>query len=334
MALAEFPRYPLLLGPSPVHRLDRLTEHLGGAAVWAKREDLNSGIAFGGNKTRKLEYLVADAKRKGATVLITTGSTQSNHCRQTAAAARVAGMRCVLVLNSADVEPAEQGNYLLDHLLGAEIRLVRDQSEREPGMEQAAEELRSHGEVPYVIPGGGSNPVGASAYVAAVFEIVHQLEEMGRTATRLYTTSSTSGGTHAGLSLGAKLAEAPFEIVGIAIEDDAEAIRQVVVPLANTTAAFLESEVRLAPEDLIVDDRFVGSGYAIPTRACLEAITLAARTEALLLDPVYTGKTMAGMIEHIRSGRIGTDEPVVFLHSGGTPALFAQAPAIMKATRA
>lgn len=333
MRLASLPRVPLAHLPTPLEPAPNLSAALGGPTILVKRDDL-TGLALGGNKTRKLEYLVADAKRRGATVLITTGSTQSNHCRQTAAAARVAGMRCVLVLNSVEDRPAEQGNYLLDHLLGAEIRLVRDQSEREPGMAQAADDLRRGGEVPYIIPGGGSNPVGASAYVAAVFEIVHQLEEMGRTATRLYTTSSTSGGTHAGLALGAKLAEAPFEIAGIAIEDDAAAIRQVVVPLANATAAFLETEVRLTAEDLIVDDRFVGPGYAIPTPDGLEAITLAARSEALLLDPVYTGKTMAGMVEHIRSGRIGADETAIFLHSGGTPALFAQAPEIMKAARA
>lgn len=332
MRLASLPRLPLAHLPTPLEPAPNLSTALGGPTILIKRDDL-TGLALGGNKTRKLEYLVADAKRQGATTLITTGSTQSNHCRQTAAAARVSGMRCVLVLNSAGAEPAEQGNYLLDHLLGAEIRLVRDQSERELGMEQAADDLRRRGEIPYIIPGGGSNPVGASAYVAAVFEIVHQLEETGRTATRLYTTSSTSGGTHAGLALGARLAEAPFEIAGIAIEDNAEAIRQVVVPLANATAAFLESEVRLTAEDLIVDDRFVGPGYAIPTPACLEAITLAARTEALLLDPVYTGKTMAGMIDHIRSGRIGADETVIFLHSGGTPALFAQATEIMEVAR-
>ncbi len=333
MRLASLPRLPLAHLPTPLEPAPNLTAVLEGPRILVKRDDL-TGLALGGNKTRKLEYLIADARAQGASVVITVGSTGSNHCRQTAAAARVAGLRCVLVLNAASPDPPLQGNYLLDHLLGAEVRLIRDASEREPTMERVAEELRRRGERPYLIPGGGSNPVGASAYVAAVYEIARQLEEAGWAARHLYTTSSTSGGTHAGLALGARLADAPFDVVGIGIEDDAAAIRRVVTPLANATAEFLGADVRLAPEDLIVDDRFVGPGYAVPTPECLDAIKLAARTEGLLLDPVYTGKTLAGLIDHIRTGRLGRDETVIFLHSGGVPALFAQAEELAPALRA
>jgi D-cysteine desulfhydrase family pyridoxal phosphate-dependent enzyme len=333
MRLASLPRLPLAHLPTPLEPAPNLSAALGGPRILVKRDDL-TGLALGGNKARKLEYLIADAREQGATVVITVGSTGSNHCRQTAAAARVAGLRCVLVLNAASPDPPLQGNLLLDHLLGAEVRLIRDASEREPAMERVAEELRRQGERPYLIPSGGSNPVGASAYVAAVYEIARQLDEAGWAARHLYATSSTSGGTHAGLALGARLAGAPFDIVGIGIEADAAAIRRVVTPLANATAEYLGADVRLAPEDLIVDDRFVGPGYAIPTLECLEAIKLAARTEALLLDPVYTGKTLAGLIDHVRTGRVGRDETIIFLHSGGVPALFAQAEELAPALRA
>ncbi|HEX5504333.1 MAG TPA: D-cysteine desulfhydrase family protein [Thermomicrobiales bacterium] len=324
MRLDSLPRLPLAHLPTPLEPAPRLTAALGGPPIYVKRDDL-TGLALGGNKARKLEYLLADAQRLGATTVITTGSTQSNHCRQTAAGARVAGLRCVLVLDAPTPDPPLQGNYLLDRLLGAEIRLVGGEAEREPALAEVAADLRRRGEVPYVIPGGGSNPLGAAAYVAAVFEVVEQLRAAGWVARHLYATSSTSGGTHAGLALGQRLADAPFDVVGIAIEDDAAAVRRVVTPLANATAEFLDAAVRLAPDDLVVDDRFVGPGYAIPTPECLAAIGLAARTEGLLLDPIYTGKTLAGLIDHVRTGRLGPDEPVIFLHSGGVPALFAQA---------
>lgn len=332
MRLAGLARFPLAHLPTPLELAPNLSEALRGPRLLIKRDDL-TGLALGGNKTRKLEYLIADARRQGATVVITTGGTQSNHCRQTAAAARVAGLRCVLVLNSSDPEPVAQGNLLLDYILGAEIRLIPAPAERVPTMEAVAQELIQRGEQPYIIPGGGSNAVGATAYVAAAYELVHQLVEAGWDATRLYVTSSMSGGTHAGLALGAKLAGASFDVWGIGIEETAAAIRDVVVPLVNATAEYLDADVRLAPDELLVDDAYVGPGYAVPTEACLEAIRLAARTEGLLLDPVYTGKTLAGLIGHIRSGLIQSDETVVFLHSGGVPALFAQAAEILPAMR-
>lgn len=333
MRLSSLPRFPLAHLPTPLEPAPNLSQAIGGPSILVKRDDL-TGLALGGNKTRKLEYLVADARQHGATVLITAGSTDSNHCRQTAAAARVAGMRCVLVLNEAQPNPEEQGNYLLDRLLGADVRFVESEDQRPAMMERVASELKQQGETPYIIPGGGSNAIGASAYVAAVYEIVEQLIQMGQTATRLYVTSSSSAGTHAGLALGKKLANAPFDVIGISVEDIAAGIKSIVEPLANQTATYLETDVRISADELIVDDRFVGPGYAIPTPECLAAIVLAARTEGLLLDPVYTGKTLAALIAHARSGEIGKDETVIFLHSGGTPTLFAQAEVIAEQTRA
>lgn len=327
MPYRHLPRLPLAHLPTPLEDAPNLTRALGGPRILVKRDDL-TGLALGGNKARKLEYLIADARQQGATVVITAGGPTSNHCRQTVAAARIAGLRCVLVHNTREPEPPLQGSFLLNHLCGAEFRFVREEDERPAMMERAAEELRAAGERPYVIPGGGSNPLGATAYVRAAFEVVEQLRERGERATHLYATASTSGGTFAGLALGARLAGEPFAPVGIVIEDDAAATAAVIAPLANATAAFLGVPARLAVADLALDDRFVGPGYAIPTPACLDAIALAARTEGLLLEPVYTGKTLAGLIAHIREGRLGPDDTVIFLHTGGAPAIFTYAEAL------
>ena len=321
MRLASLPRLHLAHLPTPLEDAQIFSATLKGPRILIKRDDC-TGLAFGGNKTRKLEYLMADAQHKGASVVITCGSTGSNHCRQTAAAARVAGMKCILVLNSHDDPPKVQGNLLLDRMLGAQIHYVAGEGDRDAAMQVIAEECRERGEEPYVIPSGGSNPLGASAYVASIFELMGQLDDMGVEASRIYTTSSTSGGTHAGLAMGAALAGATFVVQGIAIEGTADEIRDIVHPLANHTAEFLGSDIRLTRNDIHVDDRFVGEGYGVPTDECLDAMNALARTQAILLDPVYTAKTMAGLIAHIRTGDVGADETVVFLHSGGTPALF------------
>jgi D-cysteine desulfhydrase family pyridoxal phosphate-dependent enzyme len=330
MRLSGLPRFPLAQLPTPLMPATNLSAALGGPEILIKRDDL-TGLALGGNKTRKLEYLIADAQAKGATHVITTGSVQSNHCRQTAAAARLAGMNAVLVMNAPTSDPEIQGNYLLDHMLGAEPRIVLDRDERVPMMEQVAEELRAQGSVPYIIPGGGSNPVGASAYVAATYELMQQLIEQGKQPTRLYAAAGGPGGTHAGLCLGAKLANVPYRVIGVSIEGPNERLKPVNAALANETAEYLGSDVRVTEDDIHVDDGYTGPGYGIATEGGLEAIRLLARTEGIFLDPVYTGKVMAGLIDHIRTGEIGPDETVMFLHTGGAPALFASTDTIVPA---
>jgi D-cysteine desulfhydrase family pyridoxal phosphate-dependent enzyme len=331
MELFNMPRVSLAHLPTPLEPAPNLSEALGGPEIWIKRDDL-TGLALGGNKARKLEYLVADALQQDATVLMTAGAPQSNHCRQTAAAARIAGMKAVLIFapyskhyGSTDPDQPAQGNLLLDKLMGARIEWYQGEwQDRIRFMEQVAADLRDQGERPYVIPGGGSNAIGATAYVNAVYETVSQLADLSINATHFYTTSSTSGGTHAGLALGVKLAHAPFQVVGSACDQDAAKTKAVVVPLANATAEHLGVDVRVSEDEVIVDDNYFLPSYGIPNQGCLEAIELAAHAEGLLLDPVYTGKTMSALIDHVRSGRLTGNDRVIFHHTGGTPALFAQ----------
>ena len=330
MRLTSLPRVRLAHLPTPLEEAPFLSAALGGPRIFIKRDDC-TGLALGGNKTRKLEYLIADAQSHGASVIITSGSYHSNHCRQTAAAARIAGMKCLLVLNSDVPEPAVEGNLLLDRLLGAQIHFVGSEEEREPMAELLAAECRRQGEEPYIITGGGSSPLGTAAYVNAVFELMEQLDDIGVEPSRLYTTSSTSGGTHAGLAIGAAIAGATFHVQGIAIEGSEDEVRSIVLPLANATSELLESHIQLTPRVIHIDARYVGPGYGIATDECLDAINIVARTQAILLDPVYTAKTMAGLIGHIAEGQLGPNDTVVFLHSGGIPALFEDGRSLLSA---
>ena len=330
MRLPGLPRFPLAQLPTPLVPAKNLTALLGGPQILIKRDDL-TGLALGGNKTRKLEYLIADAQSRGATHVITMGSVQSNHCRQTAAACRLAGLNCVLVLNAPNDDPEIQGNFLLDHMLGAEPRIIQDKSRRMAEAEKVAEELTSQGHVPYIIPTGGSNPIGSSAYVAFSYELMNQLIEQGINATRLYAAAGGPGGTHAGLCLGQKVTNAPWKVQGISTEDPEDNIKRINSTLANETASYLGLDLRLGEDDIHVDVGYTGAGYGVPTDECLEAIKLLAQTEGLFLDPVYTGKTMAGLIDHIRKGEIGEDETVIFLHTGGAPSLFAEPKTILSA---
>ncbi len=324
--IAAQPRIRLATLPTPLQEAPRLREALGGAErcpqILIKRDDL-TGLAFGGNKARKLEFLVADALQQGATRLITAGAAQSNHARMTAAAARLAGLEASLVLSTKETEPSVQGNLLLDHLLGADVHFVAG-GEESATMEAVAAEYRAAGEHPYIIPVGGSNAIGTFGYVAATLELVGQLQELAAAPTTLYYANG-SRGTQAGLALGAALYAAPYRVQGIAVSDGDAEKRQRAVEIANEAAERLGSAVRLHADDLLNDERQVGPGYGIPTSACLEAITLLARTEAIFLDPVYSGKAMAGLIAAIRSEQIPANESVLFLHTGGTPALFAHA---------
>lgn len=316
------PRIHLGAFPTPLEEASRLSAALGGPRILVKRDDL-TGLALGGNKTRKLEYLMAEAVAEGADVVVTVGAAQSNHCRQTAAAAAKVGLRCVLVLDPSEHnEP--QGNLLLDHLLGAEVQL------REPGAQppledallEAADAERRAGHRPYVVPLGGSSGVGAIGYVAAVLELAGQLRSMGVSADRLYL-SSGSGGTQAGLILGKSIFGSTYDVVGVSPGRCAADVRERCVLAADDGARLLGLDRAFTIDAFTVLDEFVGAGYGATTEASLEAIRLFAQTEALILDPVYTAKAAAAMIDHIRRGSIGKDETVLFLHTGGTPSLFA-----------
>ena len=321
MRLATLPRYRLATLPTPLQRAANLEGVLGTGSprLYIKRDDL-TGLAFGGNKARKLEYLVADALAQGATILVTEGAAQSNHARMTAAAARSAGVRCVLVLDARHGAEVE-GNLLLDHLLDAEVRIVPDKAARSEAMRQVGEELRQAGGCPYLIPTGGSVPLGAAAYVAMVGELLRQLADVGEAPRRLYVASGSQG-TQAGLVVGARAFSASFEVKGIAVEHPIEKLIADCTALANGTADLIGLKQRFSKADVDIDGGFVGEAYGVPTSEGLEAIRLLARTEAIFLDPVYSGKAMAALLSHVRGGEIDAEDAVVFLHTGGGPSLF------------
>jgi D-cysteine desulfhydrase family pyridoxal phosphate-dependent enzyme len=334
MSLASQPRVALATLPTPIVEAHRLRDALGGAArcprILIKRDDL-TGLALGGNKARKLEFLMADALAQHADVVVSSGATQSNHARMTAAAARAVGLDCVLVLSARRTDPPLQGNLLLDRLFGATIHFI--QANPDPRYAVAADEVEKVAEVvehltrrgrrPYVIPIGGSSPIGALGYLDATRELHEQLTASTIRADRLYYASG-SRGTQAGLELGARAFGVEYRLHGIAVSAGEDEKQRRAARLMNEAAALLDLPVRVDPSALITDQRFIGEGYGIPTAECLEAIKLLARSEAILLDPCYTGKGMAGMIHDVRTGAISPEETVVFLHTGGAPALFSQ----------
>ncbi|MGV9298965.1 1-aminocyclopropane-1-carboxylate deaminase [Amycolatopsis sp. NPDC003676] len=324
MSLADFPRFPLLIGPSPVHRLERLTEHLGGATVWAKREDLNSGLAYGGNKTRKLEYLVADALAKGADTLVSIGGVQSNHTRQVAAAAARAGMKAVLVQESwvdwADPLHDKVGNIQLSRILGADVRLV------DAGFgigfkeswEQALTEVEENGGTPYAIPAGASDHrLGGLGFANWVLELEEQERELGVFFDTVVVCSVT-GSTQAGMMAGAAVSGKPRRILGIDASAKPDETREQIGRIAKSTAEL----VGAGPvEDAELDERYHAGVYGIPDERTLEAIRTAARFEGMITDPVYEGKSMAGLIDLVRSGEIERGSTVLYAHLGGQPAI-------------
>ena len=334
MSLDSQPRVSLATLPTPLVEARRLRDALGGPGrcprIFIKRDDL-TGLALGGNKARKLEFLMADALAQGADVIVSSGATQSNHARMTAAAARVVGLDSVLVLSARQTDPPLQGNLLLDRLFGATVHFI--QANPDPHFAVAADEAQKVAEVvedltrsgrrAYVIPIGGSSPIGAIGYVAGTRELQQQLVESGIQADRLYYASG-SRGTQAGLELGARAFEVNYRLCGIAVSAGEDEKQKRAARLVNEAAALLDLPVRVDPEDLITDQRFIGEGYGIPSAECLEAIRLLARTEAILLDPCYTGKGMAGLIHDVRTNAVAPTETVVFLHTGGAPALFSQ----------
>ena len=311
----SLPRIPIAHLPTPIEPLPRLTEVLDGPNLLVKRDD-QTGLAFGGNKTRKLEYLVGEAQSHGAKTLITAGAIQSNHCRQTAAAARRAGMDCILVLSGEEPDTPE-GNTFLDLLLGAEL-VWTTREKRGDQLSQTYQEAEAAGREPFLIPYGGSNPTGAAAYAYAIQELVEQ----GVKADWIVFPTS-SGGTQAGMVAGGKLFGFEGKVLGISVDEPADSFRERVAKLAKEVAILLDNAKDITKEDVLVNDDLIKPGYAVMTEAEKEAILLFARHEALLLDPVYTGRAAAGMIALIRQGYFKSDETVLFWHTGGTTALFA-----------
>jgi len=325
MDLTRFPRRRYTAGWTPIEFLPNLTRELGGPEIFIKRDDL-LGLAGGGNKTRKLEFLVADALAQGADTLITVGAVQSNHCRLTLAAAAREGLKCRLVLEQRvpnSYDPESSGNNFLFGLLGVEKVVVVDGGADVAGaMAREAAELETLGRRGYVIPGGGSNPLGALGYVACAQEILAQAFDLGLHFDHLVVTSG-SGGTHAGVLVGMLANGSRIPVTGISIRRKVAEQEALIRGLAEATQAFLGFPEGVAPQDLRILADYVGAGYSIPTDGMVEAVRTLARLEGILLDPVYTGKAMAGLLDLVRQGRFKCGEKVLFLHTGGAPALYA-----------
>ena len=316
------PRERIATLPTPLEFMPRLTEKLGGPRIYIKRDDL-TGLALGGNKTRKLEYLLADAKRKDVTHFITEGGWQSNHVRQAAAAARLAGMQAVLVLNCPEDQPPLQGNLLVDDLLGAHCHYVSTGPDRKPKMKELASEIAAEGGVPYVVVSGGSDAVGALGYVGMVLEMNAQLVEQSVSPRCIYVANG-SAGTQAGMVLGKSMFGGGYTIKGYCVvPGGAEEITDDTLTLANQCAAHIGADP-VDVSQVICDDTQFGEAYGFPTPEALKAIKLLAETEAILLDPVYSSKAFAGMLADIDAGLYGKDDELVFIHTGGQPALFAK----------
>ena len=315
MTIDHIPRLRFGHFPTPIEPMPRLGAHLGGAALWVKRDDA-TGLAFGGNKVRKLEYLLAEAQANGARMLITTGAVQSNQCRQTAAAAARFGFDCTLVLRG-DPPAQVTGNLLLDHLCGAEIHWTGTRSGDEV-LDEVFQEAWDQGRRPYKIVYGASSPVGALGYVTAMSELSAQASSYDR-----IVVASSSAGTQAGMLVGARRHGFGGRITGISVDQPARKLSQEVAVLARETAALLGMEAAFSEDEVEVVDDYIGEGYAVLGRREIEATRLFARLEGLLLDPVYTAKAAGGMVDMIGRGTIVREERVLFWHTGGGPAIFA-----------
>ncbi|MFF3490223.1 1-aminocyclopropane-1-carboxylate deaminase [Streptomyces sp. NPDC002795] len=327
MSLNEFERHPLLFGPSPVHPLDRLSKHLGGPRIWAKREDCNSGLAFGGNKTRKLEYLIPDALAKGADTLVSIGGVQSNHTRQVAAVAAKLGLKAVLVQESwvdwPDAVNDKVGNILLSRIMGADVRLV------EAGFgigfkdswQQALEDVRAEGGTPYAIPAGASDhPLGGLGFANWAYEVERQERELGVFFDTVVVCSVT-GSTHAGMIAGFAGQDRPRRVIGIDASAKLDETRAQVAKIARSTAELIGLGRELREDEITVLEGWAGERYGVPVASTVDAIRLTGELEGVLLDPVYEGKSMAGLIDLVRGGDIPRDSNVLYAHLGGQPAL-------------
>lgn len=332
MNLSRFPRRRYTPHATPIEKLEHLSRHLGGPEVWIKRDDL-LGLTAGGNKTRKLEFLVADALAKGCDTLVTVGAVQSNHCRLTLAAAVKEGLKCRLVLEQrvpGSYDPAASGNNFLFDLLGVEaVTVVEGGVDLAAAMQKVADEVARLGRKAYVIPGGGSNALGSLGYVACAEEILAQSFDMGVSFDHIVCASG-SAGTHAGLLTGLEGNNARIPLTGVNVRRPRAEQEGNVHKLVCEIAAFLGIE---APERQRVRalDEWVGPGYSLPTPEMVEAVRMVSRLEGVLLDPVYTGKAMAGLIGLVRRGELGKGEKVLFVHTGGSPALYAYQPVLQSA---
>lgn len=326
MRLERFPRVALMHGPTPLHGLPALARVLEVERIYIKRDDC-TGLAFGGNKTRKLEFTFGDALRRGADVVVTTGAWQSNHVRQTAAAAAQLGLRCHAVVNSPLTAPtasyASSGNLLLDHVVGAQLHRVEDDAAAQARVAELMRAEAAAGGVPYRVPLGASDGIGTLGYVRCAQELLQQLDAEGARPSHVVLATG-SAGTHAGLLAGLRAAGSGIAVVGVSVSEPAAAKRarvgRVLDQLAEVTG---QASLRVADAEILVLDDYVGTGYAMPDEAADEALRLLASREGILLDPVYTGKAMAGFLDLVRGGKLRGLRDPVFLHTGGAPALFA-----------
>lgn len=322
----KIPRLNIAHLPTPIEELPRLSDHLGGPRLLVKRDD-QTGLAFGGNKTRKLEFLVAEAQEQGARTLISGGALQSNHCRQTAAAAAKYGFDCILVLNG-EMPDVPSANLLLDQLFGAEIITIADRKKRDRVLQETFDNAVAKRRKPYLVPYGGSSPTGALGYVFAVEELMNQIKDfrsLGDFESFDWIVFGTSsGGTHAGLVLGQRVFGYKGKVLGISIDEPEDWLKSHVSRLASETSEKLGKRIQFTPADVSANADYCEAGYGILTDAEREAVKLFAKYEGLLLDPVYTGRAAAGMIDLIRKGYFKKEETVLFWHTGGQPALFAE----------
>ena len=327
MLLSRFPRVSLAHLPTPLEFLPRLTEHLGGPNIFVKRDDC-TGLATGGNKTRKLEYAMGQAVEQGADTIVTVGAVQSNHVRQTAAAACKLGMRCELLFERRVVDAGElymnSGNVFLDRIYGANIREYDKGTDFDLEMEKVAGEIRAAGGSPYLIPGGASNPVGALGYVNCAIELLEQANEQGIEIDHIVHATG-SAGTQAGMIVGLRAMGSRVPLLGIGVNVDRETQAERVVKLALETADYIGESGAVTEDDIVANCDYVGEGYGVPTRAMNDAVLLLARLEGLLFDPVYSGKALSGMIDLVRNGHLADAGNIVFVHTGGSAALFAYA---------
>lgn len=325
MNLAKFPRRRYTEGQTPIEKLPRFSAELGGPTLYAKRDDL-LGLMGGGNKTRKLEFLVAEALSQGADTLITCGAVQSNHCRLTLAAAVKEGMKCRLVLEERVVgsyNPESSGNNFLFRLMGVEkINIVPGGSDMMKEMQNVAGDLAAEGRKAYIIPGGGSTPVGATGYVACAEEILAQAFEKGLKFDQVVCASG-SAGTHAGLVTGFYGNSSNLPVIGVNVSRTKDMQEELVYDLVQRTASHVGIKSSISRETVVCFEEYVGPGYSLPTPEMVEAVKMLAMTEGILLDPVYTGKAMAGLIDLVRKGYFHKDENVLFVHTGGSPAIYA-----------